>query len=66
MASLGYNLLAAWILVAQMKLGIVGTALATSSAQLLSALLCLAYMRKKLSFLRIPKNGHAAGAHARG
>lgn len=55
LASLGYNLLAAWILVAQMKLGIVGTALATSSAQLLSALLCLAYMRKKLSFLRIRK-----------
>ena len=39
LASLGYNLLAAWILVAQMKLGIVGTALATSSAQLLSAAL---------------------------
>lgn len=55
LASLGYNLLAAWVLVAQMKLGIVGTALATSSAQLLSALLCLVYMRKKLSFLRIRK-----------
>lgn len=55
LTSLGYNLLAAWVLVAQLKLGIVGTALATSSAQLLSALLCLLYMRKKLPFLRISK-----------
>jgi len=47
LASLGYNLLAAWILVAQMKLGIVGTALAPSLTQLLSALLCLAYMRSE-------------------
>ena len=55
LTSLGYNLLAAWVLVAQLKLGIVGTALATSSAQLLSALLCLLYMGKKLPFLRISK-----------
>ena len=44
--SLGYNLGAAWVLVAHLGLGIQGTALATSSAQLLSALLCLVYIRK--------------------
>ena len=49
--SLGYNLAAAWIMVAQLNLGIQGTALATSSAQLLSALLCFLYIRKKQSFL---------------
>ena len=51
--SLGYNLAAAWVLVAWLDLGILGAALATSSAQLLSALLCLIYICKKLSFLRI-------------
>ena len=53
LVSLGYNLAAAWVLVAHMNLGIQGTALATSSAQLLSALLCLLYIRKKLPFLSI-------------
>ena len=38
--SLGYNLAAAWLLVAVLKLGILGTALATVSAQLLSSGLC--------------------------
>lgn len=51
--SLGYNLAAAWLLVAVMKLGILGTALATASAQLLSSLLCFLYIRKKLPFLRV-------------
>ncbi len=51
--SLGYNLVCAWFLVAVMKLGILGTALATASAQLLSTLLCLLYIRKKQPFLRV-------------
>ncbi len=51
LASLGYNLAAAWLLVAVLKLGIVGTALATASAQLLSSLLCLIYIRRKRAFL---------------
>ena len=54
--SLGYNLGAAWVLVAQLGLGIQGTALATSSAQLLSALLCLVYIRKKQPFLMIQRS----------
>ena len=56
LASLAYNLVAAWLLVARLELGIRGTALATASAQLLSALLCLVYIRKKLSFLRIQRD----------
>lgn len=51
--SLGYNLAAAWLLVAVLKLGIAGTALATASAQLLSSLLCFFYIRKKRSFLLV-------------
>ena len=53
--SLGYNLLAAWLLVAVLKLGIVGTALATASAQLLSASLCLLYIRNKRAILLFGK-----------
>lgn len=53
LASLAYNLAAAWFLVSVLKLGILGTALATSSAQLLSTLLCLLYIRKKQPFLRV-------------
>ena len=53
--SLGYNLLAAWLLVAVLKLGIVGTALATASAQLLSAALCLLYIRSKRAILLFGK-----------
>ena len=53
--SLGYNLAAAWLLVAVLKLGIMGTALATASAQLLSTLLCLLYIRCKLPFLTITR-----------
>ena len=49
--SLGYNLAAAWLLVAVLKLGIVGTALATASAQLLSSALCFVYIRKKRTVL---------------
>ncbi len=49
--SLGYNLAAAWVLVAVLKLGILGTALATASAQLLSSGLCLLYIVKKRPFL---------------
>lgn len=51
--SLGYNLVCAWFLVAVLKLGILGTALATASAQLLSTLLCLLYIRKHQPFLRV-------------
>ena len=53
--SLGYNLLAAWLLVSVLKLGIVGTALATASAQLLSASLCLLYIRSKRAILLFGK-----------
>lgn len=51
--SLCYNLAAAWFFVAVLKLGILGTALATASAQLLSTLLCLLYILKKQPFLRV-------------
>lgn len=51
--SLGYNLAAAWLLVAVLKLGITGTALATASAQMLSSLLCFLYIRKRRPFLKI-------------
>ncbi len=44
--SLGYNLIAAWLLVAVLEFGIQGAALATLSAQLLSAILCFYYIRK--------------------
>lgn len=53
--SLGYNLIAAWLLVAVLGLGITGTALATASAQLLSALLCALYIKKRRSFLSITR-----------
>lgn len=53
--SLGYNLVCAWFLVAVMHLGILGTALATASAQLLSTGLCLLYIRKKQPFLRVER-----------
>ena len=49
--SLGYNLVAAWVLVADLDLGIQGTALATATAQLLSALLCYLYLCKKMPHL---------------
>ena len=51
--SLGYNLAAAWVLVAVLDLGISGTAIATASAQLLSSLLCFFYIRKRRPFLTI-------------
>lgn len=51
--SLGYNLASAWLLVAVLDMGILGTALATASAQLLSSLLCLWYIWKKRPFLLI-------------
>lgn len=51
--SLGYNLAAAWLLVAVLELGMLGAALATASAQLLSSLLCLCYIRKKRPFLTV-------------
>ena len=53
--SLGYNLAAAWVLVGQLGVGIQGTALATSSAQLLSALLCFLYIRTTQPFLMIQR-----------
>lgn len=51
--SLGYNILASLLLVAVLDMGIVGTALATASAQLLSSGLCLLYIQKKVPFLRV-------------
>lgn len=51
--SLGYNLAAAWLLVAVLQMGITGAALATTSAQLLSALLCFCYIKKRRPFLVI-------------
>lgn len=51
--SLGYNLAAVWLLVAILKLGVVGAALATASAQLLSSALCFLYIRKRRHFLRV-------------
>jgi len=54
--SLGYNLIAAWLLVAVFGLGITGTALATASAQLLSSLLCFFYIRKRRPFLTIGRD----------
>ena len=53
--SLGYNLAAAWLLVAVLGMGIRGTALATASAQLLSSLLCFFYIRKRRPFLTVHK-----------
>ena len=53
--SLGYNLIAAWLLVAVLDLGITGTALATASAQFLSALLCALYIKKRRPFLAITR-----------
>lgn len=49
--SLGYNLATAWLMVAVLKQGILGAALATASAQLLSSALCLIYIQKKRPFL---------------
>lgn len=53
--SLGYNLAAAWLLVAVLKLGVTGTALATASAQLLSALLCALYIKRRRPFLSVTR-----------
>lgn len=51
--SLGYNLACAWLLVAVLKLGITGTAIATATAQCLSSALCFLYIRKKLPYITI-------------
>ena len=51
--SLGYNLVCDWFLVAVVKLGMFGAALATATAQLLSTVLCLVYIWKKQPFLRV-------------
>ncbi len=51
--SLFYNLVCDWFLVAVVGMGILGTAVATVTAQLLSTVLCLLYIRKKQPFLRI-------------
>lgn len=53
--SLGYNLICAWVLVALFRMGIVGTAIATATAQLLSTTLCYLYIRKKKPFLTVGK-----------
>lgn len=51
--SLGYNLVCAWLLVAVFSMGIVGTAIATATAQLLSSALCLIYIRRHRPYLTI-------------
>ena len=51
--SLCYNLVCDWFLVAVVKMGIFGAALATATAQLLSTVLCLVYIWKKQPFLRV-------------
>ena len=51
--SLGYNLVCAWVLVAVLKLGIVGTAIATASAQMLSTGLCFVYLKCRHPMLMI-------------
>lgn len=51
--SLGYNLAAAWLLVAVLGWGVTGTAVATASAQLLSSLLCVWYIRTRRAFLAV-------------
>lgn len=51
--SLFYNLVCDWFLVAVVGMGILGTAVATVTAQLLSTVLCLLYIRKKQPFLRV-------------
>ena len=56
LVSLGYNLVCAWFLVAVLGMGITGTALATASAQLLSSALCLVYIKKKRTFLKVGKS----------
>ena len=53
--SLGYNLICAWVLVAVLRLGIVGTAIATSSAQLLSTGMCFVYLKRHYPILMIRK-----------
>ena len=53
--SLGYNLAAAYLLVVVAGLGLAGTAIATVTAQLLSALMCLVYIIRKVPFLRISR-----------
>jgi len=49
--SLGYNIVAAWLLVAHFNMGIFGTALATATAQFISTALCFIYILKKQPFL---------------
>jgi len=51
--SLVYNLACDWFLVAVVGMGILGTAIATVTAQLLSSVLCLLYIWKKQPFLRV-------------
>ncbi len=63
--SLGYNLVCAWFLVVVLELGIVGAGLATASAQLLSASLCLVYIRKKRAFLWLQRKDMHMGRSLR-
>lgn len=53
--SLGYNLLAAWVLVGQFQLGIQGAAIATVTAQMLSSVLCFFYIYRYQSALRLSR-----------
>lgn len=64
--SLGYNLVCAWVLVALFQMGIVGTAMATATAQLLSTTLCFLYLHKKYPALMLqPEDRKMDGTLAR-
>ena len=51
--SLGYNLLCAWLLVGVLHMGITGTAIATTTAQILSSGLCVLYIRKNHAYMSV-------------
>ena len=53
--SLGYNLLCAWLLVGVLGMGITGTAISTTTAQILSSVLCYSYIRKYHRYLKVGK-----------
>ena len=51
--SLGYNLVCAWLLVGVLHMGITGTAIATTTAQLLSSALCWRYIRGHHAYMSV-------------
>lgn len=51
--SLGYNLLCAWLLVGVLGMGMTGTAIATTTAQILSSALCYLYIRRNHPYMSV-------------